>query len=270
MVPYVDTHLADVRAFLGPDNIPGRELIFREQNQKTGQLFAVRARRSNVAMMNIFMRKDWLDTLGLPVPTNPDEFFNALVAFKERNPGGVDNVAPFMMHKGLARPILEMFIDPNILAEDLWINTVGAEYMYVPGYKEGARFLNRMYNAGLVDPDFPLYGSSDIISPIASGRVGAFEDACVNIYQEPRYSTGLQEIIPNAEFVPVDAFPFRISYDVAGLSIFIPKSAKNPEGAMRYFNWLAKFENYNFLQIGPEGVTHDLVNGLPKMRVMPP
>jgi putative aldouronate transport system substrate-binding protein len=34
---------------------------------------------------------------------------------------------------------------------------------------------------------------------------------------------------------------------------------------MRYMNWLAKFENYNFLQIGPEGVTHQIVDGVPKM-----
>jgi putative aldouronate transport system substrate-binding protein len=32
---------------------------------------------------------------------------------------------------------------------------------------------------------------------------------------------------------------------------------------MRYLNWLARFENFNFLQTGPEGIVHDLVDGLP-------
>jgi putative aldouronate transport system substrate-binding protein len=31
-------------------------------------------------------------------------------------------------------------------------------------------------------------------------------------------------------------------------------------------NWLSKFENYNFLQIGTEGVNHEIVNGVPKIR----
>jgi putative aldouronate transport system substrate-binding protein len=35
---------------------------------------------------------------------------------------------------------------------------------------------------------------------------------------------------------------------------------------MRYLNWLARFENNNFLQVGPEGITHDIVDGIPKIK----
>jgi len=32
---------------------------------------------------------------------------------------------------------------------------------------------------------------------------------------------------------------------------------------MQYLNWLARFENFHFLQVGPEGIVHELVDGLP-------
>jgi putative aldouronate transport system substrate-binding protein len=34
---------------------------------------------------------------------------------------------------------------------------------------------------------------------------------------------------------------------------------------MRYLNWLAKYENYHFIQTGPEGIVHTIVDGVPKL-----
>ena len=41
-----------------------------------------------------------------------------------------------------------------------------------------------------------------------------------------------------------------------GIFFFIPASSKNPEAAARYLNWMVKYENYHFIQTGPEGITH--------------
>jgi putative aldouronate transport system substrate-binding protein len=85
----------------------------------------------------------------------------------------------------------------------------------------------------------------------------------------------LQKNIPGAEMVPVDCLtdsngiPRRAAYDPAGASYFIPVFCKNPDAALRYLNWLSRYENYNFLQIGPEGIVHDLEDGLPKLRTGP-
>lgn len=277
MAPYVDTLLPDVRAFLGEDPaMPGRELIFRNQDLQSGKLLSIRAKRSVVAMSNIWMRKDWLDALGLPVPTTHEEFFNTLVAFKDRNPAGVDGVIPWEMSsafRGDVVNITESFIDPTLSPSERWVNTVAGWDLLLPGFKEGIRFFNRMYNAGLIDPDFPLY--ADNIMPrnlISSGRVGAFGLFWDGVFSEGgKLTTDLQANFPNAKWIAIDAFPsldgitHKPSHDPASLSVFIPKSSKNPEGAMRYINWLAKFENYSFLQIGPEGIVHEIVDSIPKI-----
>ena len=282
MAPFVDEYLPNVREFLGPDTaLPGRELIFRNQNMQTGQLFSLPMRRANTARLNVFMRQDWLDALGLPVPTTHEEFFATLEAFRDYNPGNVDRVIPWTMTSDVrwqAGTILESFIDPDLSMEDRWVYTVADRHLVVPGYVEGVRFLNRMFNAGLVDPDFGLYTDDQVLNNlIASGRVGAFGHNWDQIFREAEgLTTHLRMIVPGAEWVVLDAFPdangvtTKTSYDPAGLLIFIPQAARNPRGAMQYLNWLARFENFNFLQTGPEGIVHDMVDGLPRINPTAP
>ena len=280
MAPYIDTTLKDLKAFLGPDQaLPGRDMIRRNQDSETGAVYSIPARRMNIAQNNLFIRKDWLDKLGLPVPQTPEEYFNALAAFKEKDPGGVgkNKVVPFTMTvdvRWTASTIVNSFIDPNLSPKDFWINTVVERYFLLPGYKEGFRFLNRMYNAGLIDRDFPLYkAEEDYNNLIKSGVVGSM---CHNWDQIFRESTAilsdLQKNMPGAELIAIDpmkssdGITHKHAYDAAGIFFFVPASSKNPDAAMRYINWLARYENYNFLQIGPEGITHDVIDDIPKIK----
>ncbi len=276
---YVDTLLPDLKEFLGPDlALEGRDMIYRNVISETGQLFSMPARRMNVAQLNTFIRKDWLDALGLPLPKTKEEFYNALVQFKEKDPGNVgkDKVIPFTMTSDVrwrAGTLLESFIDPNISKKDRWVNTVVDRYFLLPGYKEGVRFLNTMYNNGLVDNQFMLYqDDTDSDNLIKSGVVGAFIHNWDQAYRDtPGLLRDLQVNVPNAEIVTVDCFENangvteKALYDAAGLNYFIPAFSENVEGALRYINWLSKFENRYFLQVGEEGVTHEIVDGVPKV-----
>ncbi|MCL2044092.1 MAG: extracellular solute-binding protein [Treponema sp.] len=279
MAPYIDTHLSDLKEFLGPDlSLPGRDFIYRNMNAETGQVFSIPGKRMNMARLNVFIRKDWLDILGLPVPTTHEEFFNTLIAFRDRDPGGVgsNRVVPFTMTNDVrwtAGALLEPFIDPAISVRDRWVNTVVDRYFLLPGYKEGVRFLNRMWNAGLIDTDFPLYNDEEQMKNLLkSGVVGAFGHNWDQIFRESeRYISDLQRNFPDGMWIAIDSFPssdgvtHKIAYDQAALSFFIPRSSRNPEAAMRYLNWLARFENYNFIQTGPEGIVHEMVNGVPRL-----
>ena len=280
LAPYIDSHLSDLKAFLGPDlALEGRDMIMRNMNTETGEVFSIPARRMNVAQAGTFIRKDWLDKLGLALPTTTQEYYDALKAFKEQDPGGVgaNNVVPFTMTSDVryrALNILESFIDPNLTTEERWVNTVIDRYYLLPGYKEGVKFLNKMYNDGLIDNQFALYkDDTDSDNLIKSGVVGSFIHNWDQPYRDtPGLLRDLRENVPDAEIVAID--PFQNSegvtakglYDSAGVNFFIPASSANVEGALRYINWLSKFENRYFLQIGEEGVTHDMVDGVPKLK----
>ena len=277
--PYIDTLLVDLKDFLGPDlAVPGRDMIMRDMIPETGEVYSVPARRINVARINTFIRKDWVDALGMELPTTTQEYYDTLMAFKEQDPGGVgaDKVLAFSMTDDVrwrAGNLLDSFIDPTLSERDLWVNTVIDRSFLVPGYKEGVRFLNKMYNAGLIDPEFPLYNEDPPCDNlIKSGVVGSFIHNWDQPYRDsPGLLTDLLANVPTAEIVAID--PFQNSagvtkkyiYDSAGIRFVVPVFSENVEGALRYANWMARYENRSYLQIGDEGVNHELVNGVPKL-----
>ncbi|MDL2317837.1 extracellular solute-binding protein [Eubacteriales bacterium OttesenSCG-928-A19] len=278
--PYIDSHLADLKSFLGADAaIEGRDLIQRNMDPDTGAIFSIPARRMNPAGGNTFMRKDWLDALGLPLPTTLEEFHDALKAFKEQDPGGVgtENVIPFTMTTDVrwrAANLIDSFVDPEITTEERYVNTVVDRNFLLPGVKEGYRYLNQLFHEGLIDPEFFLY-EDDITADnlIKSGVVGAFGHNWDQAYRDsPGLLRDLLVNVPDAEIVTVDPFLnsageyFKYMYDAAGLNFFVPAASEaNLDAALRYLNWLARFDNYNYLQFGEEGVNHEIVDGAPKL-----
>ncbi|MDR0447187.1 MAG: extracellular solute-binding protein [Treponema sp.] len=283
MAPNITRLMPDLDKFLGEDPmLPGRRFILRSRASQTGQVFSIPARRMNTARINTFIRKDWLDKLGLGLPQTTQQFYDAMVAFKERDPGGVgrDRVIPMVSSRG-ARwnfgNLVDSFIDPNISIRDEWVNTVVDRSYLLPGYKEGVRFLNRMFNEGLIDRDFPLYRSDDEpFARLKSGVAGSYQHNYDQLYRDsPGVYKDLATNVPGGNFVVIDPFQhpsgktIKYSYDAAGVYFFIPKIAKFPEAAMRYVNWLSRFENNYFLQLGPEGTGFDMVGGIPRVKPAP-
>ena len=278
--PYIDTILKDLKEFLGPDAaLPGRDLIRRYEDIVTREIYSIPAHRTVTAFKTMVIRKDWLDRLGLPLPSTTDEYYQALRAFKEKDPGGIglNRVMPLCIGRDIfwdANLILYSFIDPNLSVKERWIYTVEGRWLLLPGFKDGMRFLNRLYQEGLINRDFALYRETDMYNSIKAGQAGSFTGEWDMIFRESdAILSDLQRNIPGAELLPFDGITDangvsrKSAYDPAGVNFFITASCKNPEAALRYVNWLAKPENYRFLQIGPEGITHDMIDGVPKIKV---
>ena len=290
LAPYIETLLPDMKKLLGEDDaIPGQYLIYRRREPATGRVYSVPSYIvERQARKNIFIRKDWLDALGLPLPRTTQEFYQALVAFRDRDPGNVgrNRVIPFLQSSDARwgfNPFIFPFYDPSLSDRDRWVYGLGSpggfgeRSVMMPGYKEGLRMMNQWYNEGLIYRDFPLLTvSDDANNIIKSGVVGAFSGnwdlpwrTDSKIVEDLRLNT------PNAEYVPVDAIqsPDGITRkdigDKEGFYIFVPGFSRNVEGALKYLNWLSIFENFNFLQIGNPGVNHQLVNGVPRILSTP-
>jgi putative aldouronate transport system substrate-binding protein len=276
LTPYVDAYLPDMKNLMGEDPaIPGQNLIWHSKDVETGALYGISNKYIYTASHNTFIRKDWLDKLGLPVPKTTQEFYDTLTAFKNNAATlGVDRVVPFLITSDVRWQLYNIFLSfmsPTLSSRERWINTVAERQLMIPGVKEAYRFLNKMYNEGLVDQDFPLY--TDDTTPgnvMKSGIVGTFQHNWDHPYrQNTQIQTELAKRVPGALYIPIDPFtnsagitPKRGSPASGGLIAFIPKSSKNPEAALRYANWLCRYENYHFLQFGNEGVNHTIVNGV--------
>ncbi|MCL2180299.1 MAG: extracellular solute-binding protein [Treponema sp.] len=273
LAPYIDSYLPDLKTLLGSDpSFPGRDLIHRDRDAATGNVFSIPSFRVAIAQRNTFIRKDWLDALNLRTPTNMTEFYNCLTAFRTRSaqlPGNVGNrVVPFGVNEdarwGLA-DMIQHYLDPRT-DRDRWVYAIADRNIYMNGYKRGVQEMNKWYNERLIFQDFPLMTTADdFYNMIKSGVVGAFCQnwdfpyrTDINILED------LRRNVPGADYIPVSVANNREVMDKPGLRIFIPNFSPNKDAALKYLNWLAKPENYRFLQLGTEGVNHEMVGGLPR------
>ena len=281
LAPYIDSHLPDMKKLLGADPAMQADLIYRDSDPATGAVYSIPSYVVRLAQRNTFIRKDWLDKLGLPLPRTTQEFHDALAAFRDRDPGNLGrNLIPYGQDSdarwGLANLIYSYF-NLNASDRDRWITGFSDRPITLPGYKEGVRVANQWYNEGLIYRDFPLVTVADNYhNLLKTGYIGAFSGNWDLPWRtDYKINEELAINVPGAEFVPVDPFQssdgvtWKSISDKPGLRIFVPSSSKNPEAALRYLNWLCKFENFNYLQIGIEGVNHEMVNGVPRILTTP-
>jgi len=278
LAPYVGTYLPDLEKLLGNDpSFPGKKLIVRDVDPRTGRIYSIPSYRVAIAQRNIFIRKDWLDKLRLPVPQNFNQLYAALRAFRDQDPGGVgkNRVVPFGVNNdvrwGLS-DLIQHFMDPKMSDRDRWVNNVADRNIYMAGYKRGVQEMNKWYNEGLIFKDFPLMTTADAFyNQIKSGVVGAI---CQNwdfpYRTDMNILEDLRKNVPGADFVPINVTLNKDTMDKPGLRIFIPSFSPNKDAALKYLNWLAKPENFRFLQIGNESVNHRMVNGVPQTLSTPP
>lgn len=256
---------AQLKQYLGDD------LLF--YGQYDGRQYAIPAKRVIQARTGTFIRKDWLEKLGLPIPDTTDDFYNTLKAFKEKNPGNADKVIPYGMTHDVdyvAYGFFEAFLE-DVPDKDYYVNY----RLFLPGWKEGARYLNKLYNEGLISPEFPLDKDGKMLDEdIVRGYVGSYGgNYDLALRNVPGHNFNLKKNFPDAEFIPIDPFTNKYSgkhrkelYDPTGIRIIVPKTSESKaEAVIKYLNWMADPDVIFFLQFGEEGVHHVIEDGLPKL-----
>jgi putative aldouronate transport system substrate-binding protein len=238
--------------------------------------YTVTARRIMVGCMTAFIRKDWLDTLKLPLPKTTMEWYNDMKLFKEKDPGnmGKDNVIPLSLNiyesnvTWVVRLLLDSFVPASMTEEQeqtlpVWLK---------PGYKEGMKLLNKMFNEGLISPEFALDKNGKISNTDMSiGKVGSYMGNFDIVYrQTPGISTELAKNVKGGLFVPVDCFRDakglrrKRQYGANGFYIFVPKYSKHAVEAIKYMNWMSDKKVLDFLLYGVEGVNFkERIQGIP-------
>ena len=114
----------------------------------------------------LWIYQPWLDTLGLEMPTTTDEFEQVLLAFKEQDPNGngqadeiplsttmseegwQNRLDLFFMNSFIYNPGQENPGGPWLILRDGRVTPV----YNTPEWKEGLKYLQRLYSQGLIDP----------------------------------------------------------------------------------------------------------------------
>ena len=250
--------------------------IYYDKDPDTGTLWALEARLIHNMRINTFVREDWLKKLSLSEPTTLQEFETVLKAFKDNAQTllgkDADKMIPFStsFDVGWRTDNLNVsFFPDNMTEKEMYVNGFDDRHLLFPGYKQGIKVLNNWYNDGLIWKDFPLYGKGDTTEDnlLKAGYVGAF----IHNWDYP-YRNGpegihanLQTLVgPEAAFIAVDPFkneagkPAKYVGSTVDRKVFFPGTNDEPVASMLYLDFISKLETRKFLQIGEEGVTHEV------------
>lgn len=209
---------------------------------------------------NIVIRKDWLDNLGLDLPTTVDDLLNIMQAFTISDPdgNGLHDTWGTSMTGDSQRIYAHMwgFPWPEKYVEDEHGHIVYAW----DRMEDWLDFCKTVINSGYVNPDFMIMKGDDDRVDFLNGRIGIYGQAR---FSNPSFGTTLYRDFmarnPEAELItfalPATKYGQYTAYINGGASFdgFINPKTENLEGVLAYVNWLMEPEVEEYLSFGPIG-----------------
>ena len=247
----------NMKAYLGQDVID----LGRTPND---ELYGIVAKRATTAKSNLFLRKDWLDNLNLKIPTTPDELYDVIYKMKYDNPDARSTTVGAIVWNdwNLKAVFSELVGNQKEIAIALGEEAFG-DY-YDPGNREFYRFMNKMYNAGLLNQEFYTMSEDNFKSYVVTGDLAFYEGSVnhsVDVLRGSLLKT-LQENVPGADIISIpplknikDGKQYSAAYAAGGIMSFCPLTASEEvvEACMTYLDWMCTEEGGFVFYHGFEG-----------------
>lgn len=227
------------------------------------------------------IRGDWLEKLGLEMPTTIDELEKVFIAFRDEDPNGngQKDEIPYSFPKGwnIIR-MLGWSYDLHLSFNQGYYPDANGQIQYDiirPEFKELLTLANRWYAEGLIDQGFTPENWDKWNSQIINSMVGCVPMS--TIYPDAVWNGTIREMEGNdtAGFVPMypiagpsGASISEASFGASDIPRFsITRDCKDPELAIKFIDYTCYSEQgILWNEFGIEGQTYDMVDGKPIMR----
>ncbi|RAV08304.1 extracellular solute-binding protein [Paenibacillus contaminans] len=151
------------------------------------------------------IRKDWLDNLGLKMPTNYDELKQVAIAFTKNDPdkNGKDDTYGIGMAKDMVYGAWM-----NVETDLAWYHK-NDQGQLIPGnisngYKKQIQLLADLYKEGAIHKDWAVSKIADVRKDFFAGKSGIFYEQPYD-FSESRFKS-LKELQPTADIVVIPPF----------------------------------------------------------------
>lgn len=216
------------------------------------------------------IRQDWLDDLGMEVPTTMDEWYEVLTAFK--NEKGA--TAPFTYQYSSVsltdhNPFAYAYGAPRgfYLGDDGTVHFGAVE----DGFKEYLMTMNKWMSEGLLDMDLATLTGDQVSAKITNGAAGASFGWCgsnMGVWTNAGKATDEKFSLAPAPYPVVNEgdtpqFGQRDNNYVGAGSAAITTSCQNVELAARLLDYGYSEEGHMLFNFGVEGESYTLVDGEP-------
>lgn len=232
---------------------------------------SLKYKQSMKAVDGFMIRKDWLDKLGLEVPTTIDELHDVLVAFRDNDPNGngEKDEIPLTMHAD-RRDCLTYFWGIGNLGVKAWANVDGkAVYgYYSDAFREAITTLAQWYAEGLIDPEFFSNDIKQYQNVLATNTVGAtFGSVSSNTAAanasliKAGYEPFIGIALPEGD--NFKSCNYLGDYVYSGAATSITSTNPYPIESVKFCDYAYSPEGMLMWQAGIEGESYNLVDGKP-------
>ena len=221
--------------------------------------------RYNTGLM---LRQDWLDELGLEVPTTIDEWHTVLTAFRDE--------------KGATAPFTYEYTNASLYAADPFVYAYGIDRgFYVgsdgkvhygaaeDGYEGYLTTMKQWYEEKLIDPDLATMGFDQVNAKMTNGSAGAsvgYAGGRIGVWTPAARVNTPEYTLTPAPYPTLNEgdYPeFGQMDNPCRPSVAITTSCKDVEKAARLMDYGYSEEGHMAFNFGIEGESFDMIDGYP-------
>jgi putative aldouronate transport system substrate-binding protein len=191
-----------------------------------------------VASNILYMDMKWLQNVGMQKPTNVDELYNVLKAFKEKDPNqnGKPDEIPISAVKTpvLQGTLLTAFTGTGGMARD-GFNLKDGKVVYepaMPEYKEYLAYLKKLYAEGLLDKETFTQTSQQMSAKGKAGSVGVVTASLSSMVDPKNYNP--YELLPPLTSKTNSKKVTALLPGITTGAMAITKNCKYPEAMLRW------------------------------------
>lgn len=193
----------------------------------------------------MYINSDWLKKLNLEVPTNYDEFYEVLKAFKTQDPNGngkADEIPMSFVKEEYASPWFYSFgaLD-NTNSYSKHLSVKDGKVVFAanqPEYKEAVKYFNKLFSEGLIDQEAFTQDNS-----MFNAKLKAYPERQVGVFAAWRSNAWKNAAQTEDDYIAVPplaspdgmrCWPEMDRGVTKRASFVITSSCKNPELALRW------------------------------------
>lgn len=240
-----------------------------------GKIWTVPTRNCEIGTDGLFIiREDWLKNVGMETPTTLEELYDVLVAFRDQDANGngdpTDEIPLGYAGSGVGttNPLMLISTAYDVL---LGWNDVDGKLVYyieMPAFKEALRYMRKLYQEGLIEPEYTILTRDTYMEKKNANRIGIEGwwftelDPAVSSWSSDFFASN-----PDASFDMVEWFEgpdgkreFTASLQTISNVIFA--DSPNAVECIKYLDYLVSPEGYDLATMGIEGKHWTEENGV--------
>lgn len=234
-----------------------------------GKIYGIPSTRA-VIDPSIKIRKDWLDQLGLAVPTTLDEYKEALKAIVQGDPAGLGANATLGFIQHGFNTIDMAFLCAFGGFKPIYNDEGGMIHRNLtPAYEELIAWMNGLYAEGLLAKEWSVMKNTQAEELFTTGMAASYER---NIWRDYPFEQQIQKVQPEAEVISLPplkgpgGYAAWLQSGYIGMALISSKvPAEKVERILRYYEATASEEVNFHVYNGIEGVHHTIVDGQPSL-----